>query len=816
MADSLIEFRNKENFRDHIDKVINLHFFRKLSGKTQVILSLAGPTVRTRLTHTVEVARIARKLCEKLKLNSDLAEAIALAHDLGHTPFGHVGERALKEIMCGCDTLKGKVNETDFENSGFKHNLQSFRVLCTLEAVSDNDDQWPFILWGVPAHSRMTWSRSYSGMENEILISCNHCDWVYSCFYHEKRECKRNIQAKKKEDARKKICRPSFCARLDTYKKRHEVPSEFLRPGEKKEDLLGWFIDSSRIYCSKPCYLATLYAHKRENRDAVAIFPYLFDHPFPNSFYSSQFLSYFGVRDRDFISVEAQVVSQADEIAQRQQDLEDAVSTGLISFKMAKDDVERLIGEPTIATNQKELGEKIVTFYSKHLLQTTISNIEDFSEKSRTNLNVYCLMNILFLLNGNVERRQQWIIEQLKEFQKDVDPAPIDALEEIFNMNYDRSYLYLVIYDLLENNSRLGDYDDCRAILPELTKIFSSVAISDIDADEVDLADGIDRLKTVIQDNYGKAFIYPKRDDVANYWKNMSWLNLYPFYVIYSIYNELLKANEPKEKDLFVIDDLRNIDFPTVAASYNKQEAFTIWRKILRTDANRVLANLVKFTNSKQQETLIKEFNEKQKNYILKSELVEKNDGKANYILKRLFSAFITNSHQLPDDGLEFILIALVDDSIPEAFLNDEQKTFMKILGKLEKTAIHGFVEIKQKMNKTLSGLSGDDFIDIGLSSEIKALIEKRIELKDFHLFFVTEAKDNLNRWVRSEASEDKQSLERACLRFRGILDNPILNAMPYWKSLLTRGICDFIASLTDQEAIDQYEKLYASAMELV
>ena len=98
----------------------------------------------------------------------------------------------------------------------------------------------------------------------------------------------------------------------------------------------------------------------------------------------------------------------------------------------------------------------------------------------------------------------------------------------------------------------------------------------------------------------------------------------------------------------------------------------------------------------------------------------------------------------------------------------------------------------------------------------MKSIIEKRKYLCKFYKDFIAEIKDNLDQWIRSETQDDIHHLDSVRLTFRGILDNPILNAMPYWKSLLTRGICDYIASLTDQEAIDQYEKLYASVMELV
>ncbi len=101
------------------DRIIHSTAFRRLQHKTQVFLHHEGHHYRTRLTHTMEVSQIARSLARALELNEDLAEAIALAHDLGHTPFGHAGERALNEAM------------RDW--GGFDHNLQALRTVCVLE-----------------------------------------------------------------------------------------------------------------------------------------------------------------------------------------------------------------------------------------------------------------------------------------------------------------------------------------------------------------------------------------------------------------------------------------------------------------------------------------------------------------------------------------------------------------------------------------------------------------------------------------------------------------------------------------------------------
>ena len=106
-------------FQRDRDRVIHSAAFRRLEYKTQVFVNHEGDHYRTRLTHTIEVSQIARSISRALRLNEDLTEAIVLAHDLGHTPFGHAGERMMDQLM--------------EEEGGFEHNLQSLRVVESLE-----------------------------------------------------------------------------------------------------------------------------------------------------------------------------------------------------------------------------------------------------------------------------------------------------------------------------------------------------------------------------------------------------------------------------------------------------------------------------------------------------------------------------------------------------------------------------------------------------------------------------------------------------------------------------------------------------------
>ena len=109
----------RSDFQRDRERIVHSRAFRRLEYKTQVFVNHEGDIYRTRLTHTIEVAQISRAAARALNINEDLAEAISLAHDLGHTPFGHAGQDILNLCM------------KDY--GGFEHNIQSLRIIDKLE-----------------------------------------------------------------------------------------------------------------------------------------------------------------------------------------------------------------------------------------------------------------------------------------------------------------------------------------------------------------------------------------------------------------------------------------------------------------------------------------------------------------------------------------------------------------------------------------------------------------------------------------------------------------------------------------------------------
>lgn len=147
--------RLRTEFQRDRDKIIHCKSFRRLSHKTQVFLAPKGDHFRTRLTHTLEVAQISRTIARALSLNEDLVEAIALGHDLGHTPFGHTGEEALRDCLAKY--------ATGSDAPSFSHNTHSLRVVELIENEGRGLNLTPEVRDGILCHTGPQRSESLEG-----------------------------------------------------------------------------------------------------------------------------------------------------------------------------------------------------------------------------------------------------------------------------------------------------------------------------------------------------------------------------------------------------------------------------------------------------------------------------------------------------------------------------------------------------------------------------------------------------------------------------------------------------------------------------
>ena len=152
------EDSSRTEFQRDRDRIIHSKGFRRLQFKTQVFLAPEGDHYRTRLTHTLEVAQVARTISRGLRLNEDLTEAIALAHDLGHTPFGHIGERTLDQLNPG----------------GFKHYEQSLRLVDKLEGTNGLNLTWE-VRNGIGNH---TGTLKASSLEGKVVAKSDRIAYI--------------------------------------------------------------------------------------------------------------------------------------------------------------------------------------------------------------------------------------------------------------------------------------------------------------------------------------------------------------------------------------------------------------------------------------------------------------------------------------------------------------------------------------------------------------------------------------------------------------------------------------------------------------
>lgn len=156
---------NRSAFQRDRDRILYSKSFRRLNGKTQVFLTRSHDHVRNRLTHSLEVNQIACTTAKNLGLDHELTEAISLGHDIGHTPFGHVGERTLNMIMNNCISVTPRGVALAENERGFKHNLQGVRILSDLHQIYPllkGTNLTNFTLYGIAKHSNLTYSQCKS------------------------------------------------------------------------------------------------------------------------------------------------------------------------------------------------------------------------------------------------------------------------------------------------------------------------------------------------------------------------------------------------------------------------------------------------------------------------------------------------------------------------------------------------------------------------------------------------------------------------------------------------------------------------------
>jgi len=159
----------RTDFQRDRDRILHSKAFRRLSHKTQVFLAPEGDHYRTRLTHTLEVSQIARSVARALRLNEDLTEAIALGHDLGHTPFGHIGEAALNE------SLKIAHRRDPKAPASYHHNLQSLRIVESLEYEGKGLNLTWEVRDGIRCH---TGRKRASTLEGQIVAIADRVAYV--------------------------------------------------------------------------------------------------------------------------------------------------------------------------------------------------------------------------------------------------------------------------------------------------------------------------------------------------------------------------------------------------------------------------------------------------------------------------------------------------------------------------------------------------------------------------------------------------------------------------------------------------------------
>ncbi|NLA58762.1 MAG: deoxyguanosinetriphosphate triphosphohydrolase [Firmicutes bacterium] len=249
-------------FQRDRDRLLHSKAFRRLMGKTQVFISPVGDHYRTRLTHTLEVAQISRTVARALRLNEALTEAIALGHDLGHTPFGHAGESALDQLL----------------EKGFRHNEQSLRVVDVIETSREGQlglNLTYEVRNGILCHTGDEWPATLEGAVVRIcdrVAYINHDidDAIRAGLLREEdlpEECTEVLGRGRK-------------ARIDTMVK-DLINHSWDKPEISMSPLVAQAADTLRAFLFERIYLAQSAAEQKEkiHRLIAALFQYYLTHP---------------------------------------------------------------------------------------------------------------------------------------------------------------------------------------------------------------------------------------------------------------------------------------------------------------------------------------------------------------------------------------------------------------------------------------------------------------------------------------------------------------------------------------------------------
>ena len=417
------------------DRILYSRIFRRQNGKTQIFMPNTNDYIRTRLTHSLEVNQIAKSIGKGLGLNLSLIEAIALGHDVGHTPFGHAGEDELNRIMNNCYSERYPV-ELGKNERGFKHNFQAVRAMCELEKHYQNKglNLSPFTLWGVLNHTKTETKKCpYSQTTHvllEISININEAQEILTLFA-ETRGGIKNIEFSHSWEAivefdHKVISSQDFEKRFTG-----EDGIQF------KESINTCFYRYSSSLCpTKGEFSLDYYTNIVEK----------------NISYSNH---------KPAWSFEALVVSIADEIAQIHHDIEDSLYMGTVSLYEAK----RLIREGFSGTINQIRNKKTKDNFIK-LLNTTSNALDSAIFMSYAEKTVLDLM-----ISGYIEKG-------LREFQQIRTEFNIRTNTD-FTKNHQNIYdkYFKGLFDITEN--KIIRLDEHGLIKEYKQKFYNSVINSE-------------------------------------------------------------------------------------------------------------------------------------------------------------------------------------------------------------------------------------------------------------------------------------------------------------------------------------------------